>query len=776
MSRGFFASAVLFGIAVAVRALTWPTVLLAGRDVPTLPFGNDAYYHLRRIAYTLVNFPNVLGADRYINFPHGARPIWTPTFDAFVALLLAPFTGVGAEADLVAAERLAMWVPPILGGATVVVTHRVTLAFFGSRSALVAGAILCVLSGHVWYSQLGFLDHHVAIALVSTLLFGTAMLLLDRQSRERSTRFPAVGLGVALGTALWVWPGNLLSGVVVEGALIAMLLTRPTREQAIGFAWRVALVNGIAAAVVLPMLLRAVEAGAGWGRLSPVVASAFQPWFFGVLGIGFSGCAILWRLIGVARDAKGRVGSLVAVALALAAGSVAALPDLLVGAGDAWQWLARSESFQAQVFESMPLLSDRDGGFDLTTAAYRLSFFFYLYPLAAGWLVVRVRRDPHRAATFLLVAWSLVLFVATLAQRRFFNSFSVPLSMCMAICLCGIEDLVPPAWRASRRARTITRAGIAVGALVLLFPVFLTHRVPLENAVGALRGQPAAYSLPRARDARMLEVGHWIRTHTPETSGWLDARAVPEYGVLGPWSMGHVVEYAGRRPTVTNAFGDDIGRENFDLARRYFLAGEAEALRIAERLAVRYVVTSEDYAHLGGDPESHSTIVAFAMYDGTRRGAFPALQLRPRRPLIRHRLLFESLAVPNRPDAVGAFKVFEVVAGARIRGRARPGARVIARLGLRTNRGRSLVYENGASADGAGRWEIPVPYANRGQPGSTAVGDSYSILCEGEQRRVIVTEAAVQQGLAVVGPRLCGADEAGSATPRGPEAARRGVL
>ena len=179
---------------------------------------------------------------------------------------------------------------------------------------------------------------------------------------------------------------------------------------------------------------------------------------------------------------------------------------------------------------------------------------------------------------------------------------------------------------------------------------------------------------------------------------------------------------------------------------------------------------------VGGDPDSPSTVVAFAMYDGTRRVAFPALPLPPRRPLIRHRLLFESLAVPNRPDAVGAFKVFEVVAGARIRGRARPGARGTARLGLRTNRGRSLVYENGASADGAGRWEIPVPYANRGQPGSTAVGDSYSILCEGEQRRVIVTEAAVQQGLAVVGPRLCGADEAGSATPRGPEAARRGVL
>ncbi|MDJ0850152.1 MAG: hypothetical protein QNK04_17405 [Myxococcota bacterium] len=51
----------LFGLAaVAVRALPAENVFVAG-DV--FPFGNDAWYHLRRISWSVVRFPEVLGFD-----------------------------------------------------------------------------------------------------------------------------------------------------------------------------------------------------------------------------------------------------------------------------------------------------------------------------------------------------------------------------------------------------------------------------------------------------------------------------------------------------------------------------------------------------------------------------------------------------------------------------------------------------------------------------------------------------------------------------------------
>ena len=80
------ASGGVFLLAFGLRALTVPTVLL-GRD-GAIFFGNDAYYHARRIWYSIVHFPDVLQRDPYMNFPEGGEPIWTPTLDWLTAAVL----------------------------------------------------------------------------------------------------------------------------------------------------------------------------------------------------------------------------------------------------------------------------------------------------------------------------------------------------------------------------------------------------------------------------------------------------------------------------------------------------------------------------------------------------------------------------------------------------------------------------------------------------------------------------------------------------------------
>jgi hypothetical protein len=51
-------------------------------------FGADAYYHARRIWYSVVNFPEFLHLDPYLNFPEGGRAIWSSEFDWLAALKL----------------------------------------------------------------------------------------------------------------------------------------------------------------------------------------------------------------------------------------------------------------------------------------------------------------------------------------------------------------------------------------------------------------------------------------------------------------------------------------------------------------------------------------------------------------------------------------------------------------------------------------------------------------------------------------------------------------
>ena len=104
----WLAPTALFVAALAIRALPWRTVFVGDT---VLLFDHDAYYHLRRIVWSVVHFPRVLDFDSYLNFPEGARAIWTPCFDWLVALLALPFA---EPRQLASIERVAVWAPPLL--------------------------------------------------------------------------------------------------------------------------------------------------------------------------------------------------------------------------------------------------------------------------------------------------------------------------------------------------------------------------------------------------------------------------------------------------------------------------------------------------------------------------------------------------------------------------------------------------------------------------------------------------------------------------------------
>jgi dolichyl-diphosphooligosaccharide--protein glycosyltransferase len=133
--RSSIAPLSLFVLALAVRALPYQTVLRGG-DV--IPFDGDSWYHLRRIAWSLVRFPDVLDFDHYMNFPEGARPIWSPLFDWTLALLLLPTYRPDAPVEV---ERLAVWAPPVLGALTVVALYFLVKRYMGDATTIEAAEV-----------------------------------------------------------------------------------------------------------------------------------------------------------------------------------------------------------------------------------------------------------------------------------------------------------------------------------------------------------------------------------------------------------------------------------------------------------------------------------------------------------------------------------------------------------------------------------------------------------------------------------------------------------
>ena len=750
----WLAPAALFVAAVAIRALPWRTVFVGDA---VLLFDHDAYYHLRRIVWSVVHFPHVLDFDPYLNFPEGARAIWTPCFDWLVALLALPF----AEPQrLGSIERVAVWVPPLLGGATVVALHGLARRHFDAGTALLAGALLAVLSGHFWYSQLGFVDHHAAEALASTWLLAATMNLLDREARAQRLGLAVVVQGLALAAALLVWPGSLLTVAIAETGLVAALLARSEATRAIAFARAFTGAQLVALAAVLPF---AAAAGpTRFGPWSPLVLSRFQPFAFAALAAIGASCALLWRRRpSLAALPLGRAACVGVAALVVVA---SVLPEILRGAGDAWTWLGRRESFQAQVAESQPLLLEASG-LGIGVAAARLSWFALASPVALLAAAVWAWRRSVRAPLLLWVGWTAALLAVTLLQRRFFNSFSVCLALLFAWSVCALRGRISRALPGRGTARRAAHAALAAAVLACLVPVAGSYRLPVAALFDASARGPVHVAPSLVRRRAMLELAIWMSRRTPATAGWLDPARRPGYGVLGPWEIGHILQYVARRPTVVDNFGDDLGETGFERARAYFASEEPAASQILDALGVRYVVAQREPPFLGPAPGERSMFASLYYFDGSASEVGEGSPASLRRPALeRHRLVYEStLQLAVAPDAPAFYKVFEHVAGARVEGLAPPHASVEARLGLRTNRGRELVFRTSARADAAGRYRLRLPYSNHGAPPSVRPAPAWELACEHERALLVVEESQLRSGAALAGPPLClGRDAPGS--------------
>ncbi len=145
--------------------------------------------------------------------------------------------------------------------------------------------------------------------------------------------------------------------------------------------------------------------------------------------------------------------------------------------------------------------------------------------------------------------------------------------------------------------------------------------------------------------------------------------------MLAPWSLGHLILYEAEQPVVANNFG-----YGFLDSIRFFLAeSEEEALKIAERRRVRWVVATDlvprlnDYAaYLGrppyltpgaGGPEpkpSYFSTMQSRLYDFDGKGAdLPGFRIPP---LARFRLIERSKsAIPRGGRWLARWKVFEIL-------------------------------------------------------------------------------------------------------------------
>ncbi|SFG17772.1 dolichyl-diphosphooligosaccharide--protein glycosyltransferase [Halopelagius inordinatus] len=394
---------VIFAVMLTIRLRAYDKFV---RDGSVYFAGNDAWYHLRQVNYTVRNWPFTMPFDPWTGFPYGTLAGQFGTlYDQLVATA-ALIVGLGDPSSALVAKTLLV-APAVFGALTVIPTYLVGKRLGGRIGGLLGAVILMLLPGTFLRRGLvGFADHNVAEPLFMGLAVAATMVALTVADREKpiwelvsardrdALRAPttwAVVAGVAMALYLAVWPPGILLigifGIYLVFQSVSDVMQEKTPEHTL-------FVGAVSMAVTgLVMVLLIEEPGfgvTGFSLLQPLFA-------FGVA----AGAVVLAAL---ARQIEDRglddwafpvaVFGLLAVALGLFAVVLPSVFDSIT------RNLLRTVGFSAgaetrTIGEAQPFLSQSTLQRLQMTAVNRIiseyGFTFFTGLAAAVWLTIK----PH---------------------------------------------------------------------------------------------------------------------------------------------------------------------------------------------------------------------------------------------------------------------------------------------------------------------------------------------------------------------------------------------
>jgi dolichyl-diphosphooligosaccharide--protein glycosyltransferase len=562
---------------------------------------SDAWYHMRLIDNLVPNFPHRATIDPYLGTP--APPIPVPLlFDLFVGAV-AVIVGLGAPSPATI-EQVGALTPPVLGALTTVPIYFIGTRLFERRTGLLAAALLAIMPGQLLArSLLGFTDHHVAEAFLTSLTILAAVVTLQT-STLRTRLIGAALTGLALSAYLMAWSGGaMLVFVLCAWGATQYVLDDVRRETTpasapLGAGVTTRFDSDRVAPVLIPALVVAL--------VTLIMLQDRSLWRFAIqmtavvagLGVIVALAAVRFGLRAI-RAPRGALG--VALVIVTAGGIIGfrfANPGLWNAIlGDLQRFRPGSTGFT--VSEIRPLLF-MTGSMSFVVPFIVFGPAFFIGLGALGWLAWRAVRTA-KAPLLLFVIWSALMYLATLGQNRFGYYLNLNLAL-LTGAACGFVltwawsprgRRVPRSRADARRAgvrhagvegpppRWLQAAVVAAIVVVVLVPSAILARPMAGNNLGLPDGYRAS-----------LE---WLRQNTPEpfaTKDYYFARYRPgetlgaSYTVMAWWDYGYEIIRLARRVPVANP--TQAGAED---AGRFFTAtDEGEAVKILDERRTRYVV------------------------------------------------------------------------------------------------------------------------------------------------------------------------------------------
>jgi oligosaccharyl transferase (archaeosortase A-associated) len=415
----------IFGIALWLRVgLPYNNVFTSNGIVFT---GNDAYYHMRLVQLLVNNFPHFPQIDPALIFSGAPAQVISSFFQWLLGTVVW-IIGLGSPSQHTL-DVIGVYYPAILGALTVIPTYFIGKTLWGRHgnlAGLIAAGLVAMLPGEfLGRSILGFTDQHVAETLLSVtaILF---MILAIKSARtvglsfnhlksfdwkiiRRPGIYSILG-GIFLGLYIFAWQGALLLIFPVALYLIIQFIIDHLRRRSSEY---LTIVGGIV--FLISLIFIPVSAYRVYPYIPSLLIGLLIPL---VLGIGSKVMA--------SRGLPRGFYPLAIVIIGLAGLGIIYLisPSTVKSMLNAFSIFTPSETLLATIEAQSiftPLITTGNFIEKFTSTPAWINFYFSL-PLALIGMAVIIIANIFRQGNpekGLFIMWSLVMFAATLGQRRF---------------------------------------------------------------------------------------------------------------------------------------------------------------------------------------------------------------------------------------------------------------------------------------------------------------------------------------------------------------------
>jgi dolichyl-diphosphooligosaccharide--protein glycosyltransferase len=593
-----------------------PMLTMGNTDVLMLVASDDPLYNLRQVEQILANFPNYGWFDAMTQYPHGTSIYWGPLFPTVIAICCL-ITGAATRTEIISVGLL---IPPLMAAATVAIMYFVGKTCGDWKTGILASGFTAIITGQFFYRSLyGYMDHHIAEVLFSTLF---CLFYMYAILSEKGTKIELKN------------PGSYKSLLLISGmAGIAYLLGLFTMPTMILFAM-------IAGIFTVIQFIIDVYRGRTSEYLLLINITIFLIAIIGLLVFGLknTGIDLSTYSIGHIIAYLGMIigtGILYLLQHYLKDKEKYFYPAVLAGCGlifTVFLYFVIPQLYTLLIYDLFSFFGQAPVTETVQEArgwAVNLAWLTFNYGLLlmAGGVLVMVYKNIHNEhpeQIFALV-WSIVMFFSTWQHVRYEYYLAINVALLAAVCVTFLFSRGLPDIRRLFSGVSLPDEGAAVkenepdtGAQTkkqrksqkkvsrhvttnypLVGIIFLTIGLSLLFAYTSVSySYTNALASPTRMNSDWRESMDWMVNNTPETGvNYLkiydkNSFEYPagSYGVMSWWDYGHLITYIAKRIPNANPFQQGVAGP--DGAAAYFMStSEDKANAILDHDGTRYVVT-----------------------------------------------------------------------------------------------------------------------------------------------------------------------------------------